>query len=336
MPVQVIGRRVTFTAPPNSSAIIGDFTDDTDRPIALKAGESVTLEFPLRSHIEYAFLDGNSKRMADPDNPSGANHPWYKEYRSVSLAGFTPPLEPDPAAPQGRTESLSWASTLLSGTRRAYVHLPHGYDGSRTYPVFYIQDGVAFRRTGRLGALHDTLVWQGRISPAILVFLEPADRTEEYFFNPRYPEYLLLEVLPRIEDQFAVSKDRATRGLWGASLGGLASLWTALQHSSSFGRVVAQSAAIQGQPGQTYQRGATEWLLEQYRTAPALPLEMSLDCGQLEWLLSANRRFAAVLADKGYQHQYLEHPSGHNWVSWRSGLAAHLEWQLGQGEPHKA
>jgi enterochelin esterase-like enzyme len=329
MPVHVNGRRVTFTAPDDSSAIIGDFTDDSDRPIPLTAGESVTLEFPLQSHIEYAFLNGSGGRIADPDNPSGANHPWYKEYRSVSLAGYVPPLEPDAAAPQGRTESLSWASARLGGTRRAYVHLPHGYDDSRTYPVFYVQDGVAFRRTGRLAALHDTLNWQGYISPAILVFLEPADRTLEYFFNPRYTEFLLLEVLPRIEDQFSVSKNREFRGLWGASLGGLASLWTAMQHSDVFGRVVAQSAAIQGQPNQTYRRGADEWLLEQYRASAALPLEISMDCGQIEWLLGANRRFAGMLFDKGYQHQYFEHPSGHNWVSWRSGMAAHLEWLLG-------
>lgn len=329
MAVQVAGKRVTFTAPSNSSAIIGDFTDDTDRPIALLAGESVTLEFPAKAQIEYAFLNASGQRMADPDNPAGANHPWYKEYRSVSLAGFAAPLEPDPLAPQGRTASLSWVSTRLSGTRRAYVHLPHGYDSSKSYPVFYVQDGVAFRRTGRLGALHDSLVWQGRISPAIFVFLEPHDRVKEYFFNPRYPEYLLLEVLPRIEDQFAVSKDRASRGLWGASLGGLASLWTAMQYSDTFGRVIAQSSAIQGQPGQAYQRGAVEWLLGEYRAAPLLPLEISIDCGQLEWLLGANRRFAAELFDKGYQHQYLEHPSGHNWVSWRSGMAAHLEWLLG-------
>ena len=329
MPAHVNGRRVTFTAPTNASAIIGDFTDDADRPIPLSAGQSVTLEFGLGAHIEYAFLDGQGQRMADPDNASGANHPWYKEYRSVSLAGYAPPLEPDVTAPQGRTESLSWVSTLLGGTRRAYIHLPHHYDSARAYPVFYVQDGVAFRRTGRLGALHDTLVWQGRISPTVLVFLEPDDRTVEYFFNPRYPEYLLLEVLPRIETQFAVSKNREERGLWGASLGGLASLWTAMQHSDTFGRVIAQSAAIQGQPNQTYRRGAAEWLLEQYRAAPLLPLELSIDCGQLEWLLGANRRFAGMLFDKGYQHQYLEHPSGHNWVSWRSGMAAHLEWFKG-------
>jgi enterochelin esterase-like enzyme len=311
--------------------LIGDFTDDTDRPIPLRERQSVTLGFAPRAYVEYAFLDASGKRMADPGNDFGGDHPWYKEYRAVALEGYVSKdaSEPLEGAVQGKTESLSWTDSLLPGTRRAYVHLPPQFDPSRVYPVFYVQDGVAYRRTGKLGVALDNLVHQGRISPAILVFLEPGDRTEEYFFNPRYPRFLLEEVLPRIEENYPVSKDAATRGLWGASLGGVASLWTALQHSDTFGRVVTQSAAIQGRPGTTYARGATEWLLEQFTTLETrLPLRFSMDCGQLEWLLGANRRFAAMLFDQGYAHQYLEHPSGHNWVTWRDGMAAHLEWML--------
>jgi enterochelin esterase-like enzyme len=37
-----------------------------------------------------------------------------------------------------------------------------------------------------------------------------------------------------------------------------------------------------------------------------------MQTGQIEWLLAPNRRFAAVLADKGYCHIYEELPSGHN------------------------
>ncbi|NJK44948.1 MAG: esterase family protein [Pleurocapsa sp. SU_196_0] len=189
---------------------------------------------------------------------------------------------------------------------------------------------MAYRRTGKLGAVLDNLVYLKRVSPAILVFLEPADRTQEYFFNPLYPRFLLEEVLPRVEAKYPVSRDAATRGLWGASLGGVASLWTALQHSDTFSRVVTQSAAIQGRPGTTYARGEAEWLLEQFKSLETrLPLRISLDCGQLEWLLGTNRRFAGMLFDKGYTHQYLEHRSGHNWVTWRDGMAAHLEWMLG-------
>jgi enterochelin esterase-like enzyme len=331
MPFTTTPRSITFTAPEGATSLIGDFTDDTDRPIPLRPGESLTLEFPPRAYVEYAFLDGAGKRLADAVNDFGGDHPWYKEYRAIKLEGYAPrdSSEPLEGFVQGKTESLSWTDSLLPGTRRAYVHLPPNFDSSRTYPVFYVQDGVAYRRTGKLGVALDNLIHQHRISPAVLVFLEPGDRTEEYFFNPSYPKFLLEEVLPRIEENYPVSRDAASRGLWGASLGGLASLWTALQHSDVFGRVVTQSAAIQGRPGTTYARGAPEWLLEQFKNLERLPLRVSMDCGQLEWLLGANRRFAGMLFDQGYAHQYFEHPSGHNWVTWRDGMTAHLEWMLG-------
>ena len=45
--------------------------------------------------------------------------------------------------------------------------------------------------------------------------------------------------------------------------------------------------------------------------------------------LAPNRRFAAVLADRGYQHCYHEHPSGHNWTTWEQGLERGLAWLVG-------
>jgi enterochelin esterase family protein len=331
MPFTATKRHITFTAPSGATQLIGDFTDDTDRAIALEPGASVTLEFPLRAYVEYAFLDARGKRMADPSNSFGGDHPWYKEYRAVALPSYQPSTVGDAleGVVYGKTESLSWKDSVLPGTRRAYVHVPANLESGQRYPVFFVQDGVAYRRTGRLGAALDNLIHAGRVSPAVLVFLEPADRTEEYFFNPLYPRFLLEEVLPRVEAQFPVSRDAADRGLWGASLGGLAALWTAMQHPDVFGRVVTQSAAVQGRPGTRYARGAQEWLLEQFQTLERLPLRVSMNCGQLEWLLGANRRFAAMLFDKGYAHQYFEHASGHNWVTWRDGTERHLEWILG-------
>jgi enterochelin esterase-like enzyme len=237
--------------------------------------------------------------------------------------------EPMTDAPKGRTVSLNWAGKVFEGTRRAYVHLPPNFDETRVYPVFYVQDGVAYRRTGKLGSVMENLLHLNRIKPAILVFLEPNDRTLEYHLNPQYLEFLLTEALPEIEAKFPVSRDSATRGLWGASLGGMASVYAAMQRPDLFGLVVSQSGAFQGIPTEPYKRGASEWLLSQFQNLEQLPVRFSLECGQLEWLLGANRRFAAMLFDKSYQHRYLERPSGHNWVTWRNGLNDSLEFMLG-------
>lgn len=325
--IEARGRFITFTAPQGATHIIGDFTDDMDRPMPLGAGQSITLEFGLGSLVEYCFLDVNGSRFADPDNASNGENPWWREYRSVALRGYTPhPLrQPLPDAPIGSSEVLTWDSQILAGKRRAYLHLPPNFEASRQYPVFIVQDGVAYRRTGKLGAVHDNLLHLGRINPCVFCFLEPQDRTLEYYFNSAYLEFLRTDVLPRLEQRLNISK----LGLWGASLGGLASLYAAMHAPETFGMVVTQSAALQGQPNTVYKRGANDWLTAQLGAMPALPLRISADCGTLEWLLGTNRRFAAMLAQKHYPHQYLERSSGHNWVTWRDGLAAHLEWHLG-------
>jgi enterochelin esterase-like enzyme len=317
---------ITFTAPPNATHLIGDFTDDTDRPIPLEPGQSITLEFGSGAWVEYCFLDNTGKRLPDPNNPQSAENPWWREYRAVALAGYTPdPLrEPMLGAPAGSSEALVWDSQILPGKRRAYLHFPPGFDPSRAYPVFLVQDGVAYRRTGKLGAVHDNLLHLGKIRPAVFCFLEPQNRTEEYFFNPHYLEFVLQDVLPRLESRLKVER----YGLWGASLGGLAALYAAMHAPERFGMVVTQSGAFQGQPNSTYKRGAVEWLTQELAALPRLPLRISADCGRLEWLLGTNRRFAAMLFDQQYPHQYVEQESGHNWTTWRNGLAAHLEWHL--------
>jgi enterochelin esterase-like enzyme len=331
MPVSIHGRQVTFTAPVGAQAIIGDFTDDKDRPLPLTEGQSLTLEFPPRALIEYCFLNASGERFADPDNPNVSENPWWREYRDVQLPGYEPhPLrEALEGVLTGTTESLVWDSKMLSGKRRAYVYLPANFDSTCTYPLFIVQDGVAYRRTGKLSAVMENLVHLGRVQPAILCFVEPHDRDLEYYFNDAYLDFLLTEVLQQLESRYPIAKEASSRGLWGASLGGLASVWAAMRAPEAFGMVVAQSGAFQGRPGTTYKRGAEDWLTTQFEARAALPLRFSVDCGQLEWLLGTNRRFAAMLWQKGYAHQYFEHPSGHNWTTWRNGLAAHLEWHLG-------
>jgi enterochelin esterase-like enzyme len=342
MTTRVQGSFVTFTAPDGAHALIGDFTDGTDRPIKLEAGQSVTLEFPRAAYIEYAFLDAKGAPFADPDNPLKAQNPWYAYFRAVMMPRYRPHelREALPDAPKGQIERLEWNGKIFAGKRRAYVYKPPSFDSSIQYPVFFVQDGVAYYRTGKLNLVADNLLHLGRIQPVVLVFLEPADRTEEYFFNDAHLEFLITEAVTQIESRYPISRDMSKRGLWGASLGGLASMYAAFTRPDAFGNVVTQSGAFQGKPGTPYQRipaeyvrkdgqNTNEWLLEQVTSTEKRNLRISQECGQLEWLLGANRRMAAALWDEGYAHQYVERASGHNWVTWRDGLADHLEFMLG-------
>ena len=47
-----------------------------------------------------------------------------------------------------------------------------------------------------------------------------------------------------------------------------------------------------------------------FAASEPLPVRFYLGTGQIEWLLAPNRRFAAMLVDKGYPHCYKERPGG--------------------------
>lgn len=325
MAISIRGQQVTFTPPAGATGLIGDMTDWRKRPpLPVTAGQSITLTLPRDSWLEYAWVDAAGEAFADPDNPQKSLNPWWN-YPRAAVVGRYPehPLWQAPDATQkGETHRLTWEGGVFGGKRRAIVHLPHGYAGE-TLPVYYIQDGVAFYRLGRLSELLDRAVQAGEAEPAVLVFVEPNERNEEYYLNDRYLDFLQQEVFTRVEGELAQA---SVRGLWGASLGGLISLYLGSRHPELFGRVVSHSGAFIARPGAKDERGvidttaAGEWLLEQLRADLPRHLKLSLDTGTMEWLTGPNRRMAALFADELLPHQYREYASGHNWVTWRSAL----------------
>lgn len=335
MAVSVRGRLATFTPPPGALALTGDFNDwESER--AILAPGPVTLELPRDSWTEYAWLDAHGKPFADPDNAQKSLNPWWTYPRAVEVGRY--PLHPlwqgDAPARRGQVHRLAWEGEVFEGTRRATVYTPPGLENGQEYPVYYVQDGVAFHRTGRLGEAMDRALAAGLAAPAVFVFLEPQDRSAEYYLNDRYLDFLTGEVLPRVESQFPVRREAAGRGLWGASLGGLISLYLGARHPELFGRVVSHSGAFIANPeaaarGELQTRDGPEWLLDELRANPPRHLRLSLDTGVTEWLCPPNRRMAALLAELKLPHQYREYASGHNWVTWRAALPEALLYMQG-------
>ena len=333
MAVTVDGTTAVFTPPSGARALMGDFTN-WEKGAPLPVTGKVRLELPRDSWTEYAWLDERGAPFADPDNPQKSLNPWWPYPRAVEVGRYARhPLwsAPNPAA-RGEAHRLAWDGTVFPGKRRAYVYTPPGYDPAERYPALYVQDGVAFLRTGKLGELLDRALAAGLVRPAVLIFVEPGDRSGEYYLNGRYLDFLLEEVIPQVERGYGVSREASGRGLWGASLGGLISLYLGSQHPELFSMVAAHSGAWIAHPDRADfdTTGAGEWLLESVRQHPPAHLRVSLDSGVLEWLLAPNRRMAALLADLGVAHQYREYQSGHNWVTWRSALPEALLYILGR------
>lgn len=302
---------VTFIPPEGATYLMGDFTDWDERPLPIKG--PMTIEFPQGAYIEYAFLDAQKQPLADFSNTDLPKNPWYDYHRAITLPHNHFRRPPRSQTFRGSISRYTIESKFFTGQRIYYVYEPV----SSPSATIYVHDGEAYYQKLQFHEVADALIGQEVIQPVRLVFIEPYDRKSEYWFNERYEAFLLEEILPCVDLLYGKT---IQRGLWGASLGGLVSTWLAWRNPHLFTKIASQSGCFTASPEGSDEYHDPEWLTAQLAEAPYKPLRFFVQTGQLEWLLAPNRRFTAMLADKGYAHQYQEQPGGHNWATWEQGL----------------
>jgi predicted alpha/beta superfamily hydrolase len=161
-------------------------------------------------------------------------------------------------------------SHVFRNTRFLRVWLPPGYEdaenSSRYYPVLYLNDGqnlfeAAISFGGVEWQVDETaarLIGEGTVPPMIVVGLDNAgkDRLREYMphrsMNPvilrvqgrRYPDFLMKEVMPFVEQTYRVATSPENTGLGGSSLGALIALYTVMARPGVFGRLLLESPSL--------------------------------------------------------------------------------------------
>ena len=318
-----------ITIPSWATHLVSDHTDMDRSPHPVDAAKvsSFKLTFPDDVYFEYAFLDQEGRMKADPRNELRGKNPWYPEVSAITGPEYRPGRFaelPDEQA-TGSLDRHRLESDPLKGVRRINVYTPEDRTDSEL-PLLLVQDGTAFLRLAGLPTVLEALIEEGRVRPARLVFVEPADRTSEYGFEEDYRDFTLEELLPFLQRTYASSEERL---LLGASLGGLVSATLALLHPEVFRGVATFSGAFLGTPDdRDFYRSQESWVVERVRQSGKLPLRWYSEVGTIEWLTDVNRELHKVLLEKGSEHEYRERNAGHNWTNWRNGLADALEFLL--------
>jgi len=169
---------------------------------------------------------------------------------------------------QGNVWVHELRSRIFGNTRLLRVWLPPDYDGwgATRYPVLYLNDGqnlfdplTAFAgKHWQVGETATRLIAEKKIRPLIIVGIDNTgkNRAREYLpyksRDPKvlavqgtsYPEFLRREVMPLIEERYAVLKGPENTGLGGSSLGGLITLYTQLALPGIFGRLLIESPSL--------------------------------------------------------------------------------------------
>jgi len=192
----------------------------------------------------------------------------------------------------------------------------------------FSDDASGWTAVGHANVIFDNLIAQGKAKPMIVVMplgygtmemirlgwnaWSHTEVRDENF--SKYTQALLTEVMPQVESEYRITKDRNSRAIAGLSMGGSESLLTGLNNLDKFAWVGAFSSG--GIPD------------DFQKDFPALDAKANsqlhllwIACGTEDHLIAVNRNLREWLKTKGVNHVDIETPGMHTWMVWRRNLA---------------
>jgi glucoamylase len=294
--------------------IAGDFTNWRPYPEKFRDYgdfKALFLTFDNAAKFEYKLIvDG--KWITDPLNPSKIDNGVGGENSIFTMPDYQPTVWDKGEQPKFDEFEID---TKKFGRRKIKVYLPGDYHRAKDmqYPVLYLQDGTDYAERGRAAVQQENLVKAGKVKPFIMVFIDPRDRTKEYWANDDWADFVANELVPEIDRRYLTIPNRDGRALLGASLGGITSVWIGLKHPDKFARIGGQSSSFWVDNERVVKELAK---LDAAKTK----FKFYFDDGVLEGVQDS-RRVNVMLRAKGFPVAYKESVTGHTWTSWRDRLA---------------
>ena len=206
------------------------------------------------------------------------------------------------------------------GYRYTYrVYLPPCYSAGSDirYPVLYLVPGRSSSPdawfTAGLADVVDHLILSREILPFIIV------ATENIESDP-LAETIYTKLIPQIEAQYPVIKNRYYRAVAGGSLGGIAAYRLAFQHPDSFSSVgIFGAGAISGEESRIKEWLSSKNAKDQIRVFMDTGVEDPLMLERAEVLRS-------ILDEMGIENLLHSGQGGHTYAYWVSNFEMYLRW----------
>ncbi len=309
---------------------------------------SVTIPKPAPELYTYTFIvDGVS--VLDPANVF-VQRDGARYMNAVLVPGGYADNYAECAKP-GNVEHVWYYSAENGMTRRMYVYTPAGFDRNdrkTKYPVLYLLHGGggdedAWSTLGRTCQILDNLIAQGKAKPMLVVMpngnpnqyaaqtLGIPVKTDVKQYASGFDNYssLVADIVPYIEKNYPVIKNRKGRAVAGLSMGGGQSFFIAFRNVDLFANVgifssgLIGSAAIGGAPFDAEQH------FPGFYTTPGRYNRFDviyLSCGEEDGRIDGMRDFRQKMEKAGYKGIVWEqYPGNHEWKVWRRNLAAFVQ-----------
>ena len=329
-------RTVTFRLlAPNAKEVTvsGEFTR---KPIAMEKDEKgvwSTKVGPLKPDVYgYGFkMDG----LAMPDPCNTFVRVGSLAFQSqVEVPGEEAAFETLRNVPHGVVHEHWYFSKELNIQRRLLIYTPPGYESAtaKSFPVLYLLHGMGddegfWIQVGRANLIMDNLLAESKAKPAIIVMPfghssrnigmrrgAAGARPGGMFDVPMLETDLKTNIIPLVEKEYRVIKDRNSRAIAGLSMGGYQAMAIGLNNLPMFAYVGGFSSAL---VGPSFDTVVQPFLANPEQANKQLKL-FWLGVGADDGLMAANQKFEQLLVSKGIKHEWTVTPGyAHWWTLWR-------------------
>ena len=307
-------------------------------------------------HYYSLVVDGVS--TADPASQSFYGCSRWSSAIEIKEAGMDVFEVQD--VPHGEVRTVYYYSKVDESWRPLMVYTPAGYnDGKQDYPVVYIlhgggEDHRGWMEQGRTAQIMDNLIAAGKAVPMIVVSSNSNVRsrngrssegrqvrldgrvvTDEGKANggfgggyswqgmQAFRSEMIENIIPFVEKNYRVKKDRKNRAMCGLSMGGGQSFYIGLRDPEVFANVGVFSTGMFGGI-----QGASNFDLE--KEVPGILTDTKtfnkqfdvffMSCGEQDPRIEYTRNIVKKMRDGGVEVKFNSYPGDHEWQVWRKSL----------------
>ncbi|GAP12362.1 enterochelin esterase [Longilinea arvoryzae] len=262
--------------------------------------------------------------------PTAASSPSATPLQPISTLQPSPTpqpsLTPTPAGcteTRGQVKSFAVFSTEIGKPMTVRVYTPPCYDPSADpgYPVLYLLHGQSFNddQWQRLGVPEtaDRLIAAGEVRPFLVVM------PQEYYYladisQSAFGRAVVNELLPWVEENYAVCRETACRAIGGLSRGASWAVRLGYEYWPTFGAIGLHSLPSSSNGSIFY-----NWL-------PKIPEDqrprLYLDIGVKDPYYAYALEFEGMLNDARLVHEWHLNPGTHNEEYWSAHVEEYLRW----------
>ncbi len=284
-------------------------------------------------HYYFLIVDGVS--VADPASQSFYGCSRWSSAIEIQETGMDDFEVQN--VPRGEVRTVYYFSNVDESWRPLMVYTPAGYnEGNQTYPVVYIQHGGGedhrgWMEQGRTAQIMDNLISAGKAVPMIVVSANSNVRSRNGGFGGGYSwqgmqafrSELIDNVIPFVEKNYRVKKDRKNRAMCGLSMGGGQSFYIGLRDPDVFANVgVFSTGMFGGIQGASHFDLETEvpGILTDTKTFNQQFDVFFMTCGEQDPRIDYTRNIVKKMRDGGVDVRFNSYPGDHEWQVWRKSL----------------